>query len=278
MKINILTSAAALSDRELLARLDTLAGNEREATVELLAHLAALDARPAVYAAEGHGSLFSYCTRALRLSEDAACNRIEAARACRRFPVILDRLASGSLTLTAVRLLARHLTPDNHEAVLARAEGRSRHEVEVLIAELAPRPDVPASVRKLPMPAAPIPLVPAATPAGMAAPPPRPAGMATPARPIVQPTAPERYRVQCTIGQEAHERLRRLQALLRREIPDGDPGAIFERALSLLLANVEKKKFGGARTPRPQAAIRPGTDSGDWRAVGPGPPGGSARS
>src|SRR6185503_17162086 len=111
-----------------------------------------------------------------------------------------------------------------------------------------------------PMPAAPIPLVPAATPAGMAAPPPRPAGMATPARPIVQPTAPERYRVQCTIGQEAHERLRRLQALLRREIPDGDPGAIFERALSLLLADVEKKKFGGATTPR--AAIRPGTDRG----------------
>jgi hypothetical protein len=46
----------------------------------------------------------SFCTQALLLSEDAACSRIEAARACRRFPVILDRLASGELTLTAVRL------------------------------------------------------------------------------------------------------------------------------------------------------------------------------
>jgi hypothetical protein len=96
MQTNILATAASLSDRDLLARLAALAGKEREACVELLAHLAALDTRPAVYAAQGYGSLFSYCTHALRLSEDAACNRIEAARACRRFPVILDLLASGA--------------------------------------------------------------------------------------------------------------------------------------------------------------------------------------
>src|SRR5438876_930288 len=93
---------AALSDRDLLARLETLAGREREASVELLAHLAALDIRPAAYAAQGYSSLFSYCTQVLRLSEDAACTRIEAARACRRFPVILGLLASGSLTLTSI--------------------------------------------------------------------------------------------------------------------------------------------------------------------------------
>jgi hypothetical protein len=105
MKTNILAIAAGLSDRDLLARLHLLAGREREASVELLAHLAALDTRPTVYAAEAYGSLFRYCTQALRLSEDAACNRIEAARACRRLPVILDLLASGEMTLTSVRLL-----------------------------------------------------------------------------------------------------------------------------------------------------------------------------
>ena len=150
MKTNILATAAGLSDHDLLARLDVLAGREREACVDLVAHLAALDSRPSVYAAQGYGSLFSYCTHALRLSEDAACNRIEAARACRRFPVILDLLASGQVTLTAVRLLGRHLTPENHQTVLAKASGRSRPQIEVLVAELAPRPDVPTSVRKLP--------------------------------------------------------------------------------------------------------------------------------
>src|SRR6266704_659361 len=86
MKINILAIAAGLSDRDLLARLETLAGRERESLVELVAHLAALDSRPALYAVHGYGSLFSYCTQALRLSEDAACNRIDAARTCPALP------------------------------------------------------------------------------------------------------------------------------------------------------------------------------------------------
>jgi hypothetical protein len=267
MKTNILATAAGLSDQDLLARLDLLAGREREACADLVAHLVALDSRPAVYAAQGYGSLFSYCTQALRLSEDAACNRIEAARACRRFPVIVDLLASGQVTLTAVRLLRRHLTPENHQAVLAKASGRSRQHIEVLVAELAPRPDVPTLVRKLPTftatPSSPAAAAQAtggmpseATPAATLSP---ATFVATP-RPIIQPTAPERYRVQFTIGQETHAKLRRLQALLRREIPDGDPAAIFDRALTLLLERVEKRKLGAAAKPRPRESIRPGTD------------------
>jgi hypothetical protein len=130
MKSNILAVAATLSDQDLLARLEALAVHERLASAELVAHLAVLDTRPILYAADGYGSLFSYCTQALLLSEDAACNRIEAARACRRFPQILDLLGSGSLTLTTVRLLGRHLTAENHEAILARAANRSRREMD----------------------------------------------------------------------------------------------------------------------------------------------------
>ena len=101
---------------------------------------------------ERTGSLHDgrYCTQALRLSEDAACSRIETARACRRFPAILDLLAEGSLSLTTVRILRRHLTEENHEAVLAKVKERSRQEVDALVARLAPQPDVPASVRRLP--------------------------------------------------------------------------------------------------------------------------------
>jgi hypothetical protein len=77
-------------------------------------------------------------------------------------------------------------------------------------------------------------------------------------RPVIEPTSPERYRVQFTVGKDTHDKLRRLQALLRREIPSGDPGAIFDRAVALLLAKVEKAKLGAATNPRP---IRPGTDS-----------------
>src|SRR5262245_60052826 len=136
---NILTAATVLSDDDLLARLIALAGCEREATVELVAHLAALDARPSVYLGAGYGSLHAYCTQALRLSEDAACNRIEAARACRRFPVVLDLLASGDLTLTSVRLLRRHLTEENHRAVIEKAKGATLKRIDLLVATLAPQ-------------------------------------------------------------------------------------------------------------------------------------------
>ncbi len=239
--------------------------------MELVAHLAALDARPALFAAEGHGSLFTYCTEVLLLSEDATCNRIQAARACRDFPVILDLLASGAMSLTSVRILRPHLTPENHETVLTRASGRSRREIEALVAELAPRPDVPSSVRKLPTVTPAPTVIPAATSSAtrveaatlrspepappISSPPPLP----TKRRPIIETTSPERYRVQFTIGKESHDKLRRVQALLRREIPDGDPAAIFDRALTLLLEKVEKRKLGVGAKPRPRP-IRPGAD------------------
>src|SRR4051812_6949239 len=118
MNTNAIHIASALSDRELLGTLDRLACDERHASAELIANLAVLDERPALYAREGYGSLFAYCTQALHLSEDAACSRIEVARGCRQFPDLLDGLASGDLTLTSVRLLRPHLTIDNLASVL----------------------------------------------------------------------------------------------------------------------------------------------------------------
>src|SRR3989442_16039343 len=102
---------SGLSDQDLLARIATLAGKEREASVELVAHLAELDTRSSLYAAHGHGSLFTYCTEVLRLSEDAACNRIYAARACRRFPAILEALPPAPLPSLSVRISSPPLHP-----------------------------------------------------------------------------------------------------------------------------------------------------------------------
>ncbi len=79
---------AQLSDQALLTQVQDLAHREREATVALIVHLAELDRRR-LYLAEGYSSLFKYCTEVLHLSEHATYNRIEAARAVRRFPVLL---------------------------------------------------------------------------------------------------------------------------------------------------------------------------------------------
>jgi len=75
-------------------------------------------------------------------------------------------------------------------------------------------------------------------------------------RPAITSLAPERYRVQFTIGAATHEKLRRAQELLRREIPDGDPGAIFDRALALLLEDVARRKLAETAKPRPRQRTR----------------------
>jgi hypothetical protein len=125
MQNNILASLTRLSDDDLVARLKGLVARDHDLTAQIVAHLAELDTRD-VFLREGYGSLFVYCRDALGLSEWEAYNRIEVARAARRFPVILDMLAEGSVSLTAVRLLAPHLTPSNHREVLDSARGKRK--------------------------------------------------------------------------------------------------------------------------------------------------------
>src|SRR5688500_4890037 len=109
MSNRFLLAAHSLRDDELLARVEALATRERGATAELVAHLAELDVRK-LHVPAGYSSLFTYCCDSLRLSEHAAYNRIQAARAARRFPIVLDLLAEGAVNLTTVKLLAPHLT------------------------------------------------------------------------------------------------------------------------------------------------------------------------
>ena len=245
-----------------MAEVKRLARCAREATVHLVAHLAELDARR-LYLGAGFSSLFTYCTTVLRLSEHESYNRIEAARAARRYLIILDLLGAGSLNLTTVRLLAPHLMNDNHEQLLAAASGRSKREVEELLARRFPRPPVPSAVRKLPVaapPAAPVspPAVPV-SPSAAARPPAEGADLPAPVfsppvkhRPALVPLADDRYVIRFTATAATHEKLRLAQDLLRHSIPTGDLGEIFDRALTALLDNLARKKM--AATGRPRAS------------------------
>ncbi len=245
-----------------------LARCEREATVALIVHLAELDERR-LYLAEGYPSLFKYCTDVLRLSEHATYNRIEAARAVRRFPVLLEYLAAGWLNLFAVRLLSPHLTPENHRDVLTLAQYKSRREIEELIARLHPQPPVPDVVRKLPVrtKAASDALEIAVTLPEMAAPP-AAAAPAPARRAVVSPLAPDRYKIQFTASAASHAKLREARALLRHQIPDGDLGKIFDRALEALLAHLRQQKL--AATERPRQNRSPGSDAASGVATSSG--------
>jgi hypothetical protein len=266
-----LPSFTQLSDSDILREVTRLAADERAATARLIASLAELDRRR-LYLGEGCASLFAYCVHVLHLAEHAAYDRIEVARAARRFPVILGQLAAGEVTLTTIRLLAPHLTAENHPALLAEARHRTRREVEQIVARLQPRPDVPSTVRKLPTPPpADTPRLPngsvnaaqanagAATPGAI--PPSSPVPPSPPAPPpirpaVVVPLAPTRYKLSFTISAETYAKLQEAQALLRHVIPNGDPALIVDRALTLLVADCARSKHAATHTPR---ARRPAT-------------------
>jgi 5-methylcytosine-specific restriction endonuclease McrA len=260
MSIEI-SNGSALSDAELLVEVRALAGHERQATARLIAVLSEVDVRR-LYLAEGCSSLFTYCTQVLHFSEHAAYGRIEAARAARKWPTLLGLLADGSVHLTAVTLLAPHLTTENHRDLLAAARHKSKREVEEIVAALRPRAAVPSSVRKLPAPRAPA--IAPSVPAGALITEPAAAMSVrdyTSVSPVLEPPqriaeikrlAPEYYKVQFTVSRETHDKLRQAQDLLRHRIPNGDVAAIFDRALTLLLAELQRTKH--AATSRPQSS------------------------
>ena len=132
-----MNSVKSLSDEELNRNLEGAAGHERGATVQGIALLAAMDVRR-LFLEQGYSSLFVYCTKCLHLSEHAAYGRIEAARAARKFPIVLERLNDGSITLTTICLLSNHLTPENQKQLLVDASHKTRREVEELVATLRP--------------------------------------------------------------------------------------------------------------------------------------------
>ncbi len=256
----------SLSDDDRLRRLSELLRQSRRTESDLVAHIGEVDQRR-LYAREASPSMFSYCTERLHLSEAESYLRITVARAARHHPSLLKMLADGRLHLRGIAKLAPHLTSENRDRLLERAAHKSKRQIDELVAELIPRPDVPALMPKLPQTRKPQPapelcpgrVVVAAAPAatdvttdvvGHSA-----AAAAAPARPaLVEPLAPQRFRVQFTASAELHAKLERLQALMRSSVPDGDLAALIEVAVTEKVERLESRRFGTTRAPRKSLA------------------------
>jgi hypothetical protein len=250
-----------LSNKELIAALPLLGRRESQSIAELVAYLAEVDARR-LYRDQAFPSMHQYCVDALHLCEGAAYKRITAARTARRFPIILEMLADCRLHLSAVCLLAPHLTEENHPSLLQSAIHRSKRGVELLLAERFPKPDAPRSIRRLPAPQ-PEMAVPSPTPIPIAAtsseplilptpgPAVLPAAPAPPPRPaVVAPLTPERFKLQLTISRKTRERLDEARDLLAHQVPDGDLAEVVDRALDVLVRELRRNKYAETEAPR----------------------------
>ncbi len=231
----------SLSDNELLRRLSELLQQSRRVESELVAHIGEVDARR-LYARKACSSMFVYCTEVLHLSEAEAYLRIAVARTARQHPMLLEMLAGARLHLSGIERLAPHLTESNREELLARAAHKSKRQIEELIVELKPKPDVPTVVRKLPQRRSPTPSTSQTPPAEL-----RPDGVLSQptSGPIRQPTkaveplAPSRYKIQFTADAELHEKLRRLCALTG----SADLAAVIDQAVTEKLERLEARRF-----------------------------------
>ena len=228
-----------ISDDELLRSLGELLQQSRRVEAELVAHIAEVDERR-LYAVEACPSMFAYCIDVLHLSEHEAYLRIAVGRASRTHPILFEMLGDGRLHLSGIAKLAPHLTEANCETVLARAAHKTKREIEELVAEISPKPDVPATMRKLPerrentsTQTAQLGLDRVGSP--------KPEGL----RPV-EPLAPARYKIQFTASAELHAKLERLRALM----PDGDLASIIDQAVTEKLERLESKRFAKTKAPR----------------------------
>ena len=260
-------SLKTIPDYKLLQGLDELVARSRKDETDLLEYLAEVDQRR-LYLEQGYPSMYRYCTEVLHFSEATAFHRIGAARAARAYPLLLVRFREGALHLTGANLLAPKLTPENHVELLDLARHKSKRAIEELLADRAPKPDVPAQVRKLPDPKPPS-IV--RMPSKIAEPAPEaPSREAAPSPPLPRAPSPvqsplggKRFKIQFTGDQALCDKLREAQALLRHQIPEGDLAQIFDRALTLLLEDTKRKKFAGTSRPRARSEVseKPGAAS-----------------
>jgi 5-methylcytosine-specific restriction endonuclease McrA len=236
----------------------------RRGNAEVLALIAEVDKRK-LYRPAPCSSMYAYCIERLGFSEDEAYNRIHAARAARRYPVIFEMIADGRLRLIGARLLRKYLTPATAAELLEAATHKTRKQIEQLLADRFPRPDVPAQIVALPAPVAhnearpelvleqvgqdrkSVDVVPAPALAEHSAVAPPCQNQAPPLR--VEPLGTKRYGLHATIDERTNDLLQEAQDLV-----DGPPAGrvpqILYEALLDYVAKLRKRKFAATDKPR----------------------------
>ncbi|MBI3566445.1 MAG: HNH endonuclease [Elusimicrobia bacterium] len=271
----------SLSDQDLSRNLKFLASRDSHAMARMLVHLAEFDRR-GLCLKEGGESLFAYCTRMLGYDEFDAFRRIRAARTINKYPSVLSLIESGKISITAIAVLHPYLTPENHKAWFAEVAGKSRREIEALIAARHPQGARPDLTRRHPpyapqfAPSAP----PHALEAASARPdsptvvvPPDPSASppdsaleipadAPPSRPwewqAVVPVAMDRVRIGFDAGISVLRLIDRARQVLRHKYPAGRLEDVMHDALEIFLDRKDpQRKFGLKPVPVVRDAALP---------------------
>lgn len=137
----------------LIQRAEKLASDENVVVAELLEVLIAIEDKKVL---DGHyASMHDFCVAHLRMSEGSAYRRTNAAKLAKRFPALLQMVAAGDVTLSALVALRPHLREDNFRELIEKTRGMTKRALEDYLRERfesggGARPARPGRVRKLP--------------------------------------------------------------------------------------------------------------------------------
>lgn len=231
-----------------LKNLKSNLSTERNILVSFLKQLIEVDDKK-FYAEKGYSSLFTFCTQELALSEGCSYKRIRTARVSKKYPIIFEMISCGEIHMSTVTLLSSVMTDENYQNLLNESKGKSKREVELIVAKAMPKPDVQDSIRKLPEKLGTIPgeswekseqIVPEKL------------ILTLPEKPreILKPLSEERYQIKFTGSKGLSEKIEKTKQLLSNKFPEGKLEDIIDEILDFYLEknDPEKKKVTNIKT------------------------------
>jgi hypothetical protein len=223
----------SLSDSDLLLRMPVLVLHERSAIADVIEHLVEIDRRD-LYLGQACSTLAAYCRERLGYSEDEASKRVRVARFARAVPAALEELREGRIHLTGLFVLSHYANPGNAGELMAEARGKTRRELEQVLAARFPKPNVEEKIERTIAPNSDVS---------------NNGGASHRSHPLcpVRPLSADTFAVQFTAGVDLKSKIDRAKELLSHSIPDGDLARIFERALDELIARTLRHRVGGER-------------------------------
>ena len=215
-----------LNNQEIINKVEGLIQKQREGRSELIKHLIEFDKRQ-LHLALGFSGLFSYLVNKHKFSESSAYRYSQTVKVAKLFPVVIEDLNSGSLSLSNLtkaskKLLSNSLTSSEKVGLLDELKGVAKKEVEKILApkvKSTPKEKVQTLILEEP-------------------PIENNTRKKTPT-PIEKPSKVVLKTITFTVKESTYEKLERAKEVLSGKYPKGAlTSEVFEEAIELLL---EKK-------------------------------------
>ena len=139
-------SLKGMSDRELINQLKKLVKQEQTLTLQIIFHLAEIERR-GLYLEMAYSTLTEYCIHELGYGDSSAWRRVRASKVIQQVPEVYDLMKKGALSLSAVLQVANVLDAGNKASLLPRIVGKSKRQIESIIAEYHIPISIPDSAR-----------------------------------------------------------------------------------------------------------------------------------